>query len=247
MNNTELKEILEKDGLFRKDGKLNTAWVHNRSHNYDLSHLEGDTLQEKIYLLYHERSYCKICGKPNKFLGWGMGYTTVCSGECKKELDRRNLAEKAIPRVQSPEVRAKRKKTCLEKYGVDNPFKNKAIQQKIHETNIEKFGVAHPAQNKEVVKKMEATNRANHNGMWNSQTKEHRDHLKKTREALISEFEQKNNCTQIEKIISKYGQGFHQLNLPKIVYGRYKFISNDYLGDIQKHYQEMLLRKSRKK
>lgn len=240
MNNVELRETLEKDGLFRRDGGLNTAWIHNRSHNYDLSHLEGDTLQEKIYLLYHERSYCRICGKPNKFQSWNMGYTTVCSRECKRELDRRNLAEKAVPRVQSPEVRAKRKKTCLEKYGVDNPFKNKAIQQKIYETNIEKFGVAHPAQNEEVRKKMEATNRANHNGMWNGQMKEHQDYIKKTREALISEFEQENNCTQIEKIISKYGQGFYQLNLPKIVHGRYKFISNDYLEDIQKHYQETL-------
>lgn len=244
MNNTELKETLEKDGLFRRDGGLNTAWIHNRAKNYDFSSLDGSTLQEKIYLLYHDRSYCRVCGKPNKFVSWNIGYTTVCSRECKREFDRQTLREKAVPKVRSAETVEKRKKTCIEKYGVDNPFKARSIQEKIKETNIKNLGVAHPAQNKSVVEKMEATNKSRHGGVWNSQTPEHIAKTKQHFRELVDTFERENNCTQIEKIISEYGQGFYQLDLPKIQYGRYRFISNEYLETIKKHYQETLAHKT---
>lgn len=75
----------------------------------------------------------------------------------------------------------KRKITCLEKYGADNPSKctaikikteqtcikkfgtiapmvNKEIQEKAKQTNLKNLGVEHPAQNKEIQKKMEHTN-----------------------------------------------------------------------------------------
>lgn len=244
MDKYELRIKLEQDGLFRSDGGLNTAWIHNRAKNYDFSALDGDTLQEKLYLLYHDRSYCRICGKPNKFINWNSGYTTVCSRECKREFDRQTLREKAVPKVRSAETVEKRKRTCIEKYGVDNPFKSKAVQEKIKETNIKNLGVVHPAQNKSVVEKMEATNKSRHGGVWNSQTPEHIARTKQHFRKLIDDFEKKNNCTQIEKIISEYGQGFYQLGLPKIQYGRYKFISNEYLEAIKKHYQETLAHKT---
>ena len=240
----ELRIRLEQDGLFRSDGGLNTAWIHNRAKSYDFSSLDGDTLQEKLYLLYHDRGYCRVCGKPNKFVSWNIGYTTVCSRECKREFDRQTLREKAVPKVRSAETVEKRKKTCIEKYGVDNPFKSKSIQEKIKETNIRNLGVAHPAQNKSVMEKMEATNKSRHGGVWNSQTPEHIAKTKQHFRELVDTFEKENNCTQIEKIISEYGQGFYQLDLPKIQYGRYKFISNEYLEVIRKHYQETLSHKT---
>ena len=75
----------------------------------------------------------------------------------------------------------KSKKTNLEKYGVENPFQNNEIKQKIKNANLEKYGVEnpsqndnikqlkkdtclknygvdHPAQNKEIQNKMKTTN-----------------------------------------------------------------------------------------
>lgn len=240
MNKEELKKTLEKDGLFRKDGGLNTAWIHNRAKNYDFSNLDGDSLQEKLYLLYHNRGYCRICGKPATFRDWNLGYPKTCSKECKKEFDRRTLIEKAVPKVQSSETQAKRKKTCIEKYGVDNPFKSQEIKDKIARTNLSKFGVEHPAQNKAVRAKMEATNKANHNGRWNLQLEEVRTSSSLKREALIGSFEKENNCTEVEHLIKQYGQGWLNLNLPLIKHERYKFVSNEYLPQIQKHYREFI-------
>ena len=49
------------------------------------------------------------------------------------------------------------KQTCLERYGVDNVFKLKDIQERITKRIIELYGVGHPAQSPEVVDKMKAT------------------------------------------------------------------------------------------
>jgi glutathione peroxidase-family protein len=46
------------------------------------------------------------------------------------------------------------KKTCLEKYGVDNPFKSEDIKQKIKEVCLEKYGVENPGQSDEIKQKI---------------------------------------------------------------------------------------------
>ena len=201
MSKEELKNKLIQDGLFRSDGGLNTAWIHNRAQNYDFSELDGGTLQEKIYLLFHERKYCVICGKPNPFRNWSHGYPDTCCRDCKREFDRKTLREKAVPKVQTPEVQARRKQTCIDKYGVDNPFKAEKVKQKIYKTNTEKYGVAHPAQNRDILAKMEQTNKARHGGLWNAQTKEHRENMALNLEKLLSRVENEKNCTRLQTLI----------------------------------------------
>lgn len=49
-----------------------------------------------------------------------------------------NKIGKFSEKVQSGKEKAKR--TCLEKYGVDNPAKSKTIQEKSKKTNIERYG-----------------------------------------------------------------------------------------------------------
>jgi len=51
----------------------------------------------------------------------------------------------------------KRRKACLEKYGVDNPQKSLAIQQKTRETNIERYGVQYVSSNKIIREKQKST------------------------------------------------------------------------------------------
>ena len=49
------------------------------------------------------------------------------------------------------------KKTCLEKYGCENPMQNKYVQAKLKKTNLEKFGVEWPFGNKQVKEKISKT------------------------------------------------------------------------------------------
>lgn len=52
----------------------------------------------------------------------------------------------------------KRKKTSLEKYGVDNPMKSEIIKSKVKKTNLDKFGVEQFLQSKSVRIKIKETN-----------------------------------------------------------------------------------------
>jgi hypothetical protein len=51
----------------------------------------------------------------------------------------------------------KSKKTCLEKYGVENPLQSAEIKEKSKKTCLEKYGVAHPCQSVEVKEKSKKT------------------------------------------------------------------------------------------
>ena len=48
-------------------------------------------------------------------------------------------------------------RTCINKYGVDNPSKSEEIQEKIKQTNIKKYGCECALQNEEIKQKGKAT------------------------------------------------------------------------------------------
>ena len=52
------------------------------------------------------------------------------------------------------EVVEKRRKTCMEKYGVDNPAKKSEFIEKMKETNISRYGTELPSQNDSIKKKI---------------------------------------------------------------------------------------------
>jgi len=95
------------------------------------------SLRERVYCLRHNITcykLCVVCNTPVvNFLN--NSYSNYCSLLCSNG---------------AKEVKQKRKKTSLEKYGVDNPFKSEEIKEKIKETNIEKYGVDNPAKNIDV-------------------------------------------------------------------------------------------------
>ena len=70
--------------------------------------------------------------------------------------------------------------TCLEKYGVTNPNKNREIREKIEKTNIEKYGTKYTLQNKEVIEKMKQTCLKNHGVEYAQQSSKIREKSKKT-------------------------------------------------------------------
>jgi|688.fasta_scaffold258370_1 hypothetical protein len=54
--------------------------------------------------------------------------------------------------------KTKSKKTCLEKYGVDSPMKLDEVKDKLNQTNLNKYGKEYPLQNEEIMFKMINTN-----------------------------------------------------------------------------------------
>lgn len=137
------------------------------------------------------------------------GCCIVCGKEFKRYDLKRECCSKqcaSIWRKQSGGYQRqieKTKQTCLEKYGVDNPFKSEEIKQRIEQTNLEKYGVKsfsqtddfkekcrqtnlekygveNPAQNPEIQEKMRKTNLERYGVEYASQTKEFQEKTRQT-------------------------------------------------------------------
>jgi len=82
------------------------------------------------------------CGNGVKFIDMVKGYRDFCSRKCM---------------LDSDDVKNKRKETCLEKYGVDNPSKSESVKFIVKETNRNKFGVDYPLQSNEILEVYKST------------------------------------------------------------------------------------------
>lgn len=88
---------------------------------------------------YHNYWLCKcVCGNQNKIYGMNLkkGITESCG--CQKQM--------------------LRKKTCLEKYGVDHVFKHESVIKKYEETSFLHYGVKNPSSSPKVRAKVINTN-----------------------------------------------------------------------------------------
>ena len=117
------------------------------------------------YLKQEGEGICAECGKETNFCNIHAGYGKFCCCSCSaKNIETRNNC----------------KKTCLEKYGVDNPskadvikdkifkeqiekyggigFASKSLLQKQRETMVKKYGVEAAAQSEEIMNKIKKTN-----------------------------------------------------------------------------------------
>lgn len=74
--------------------------------------------------------------------------THACSDECK-----------SISHKQGGVVEKIRSKTCIEKYGVKNPFSSETCKKKIQESMIKNHGVEHPLQSQALLEKAKSTTR----------------------------------------------------------------------------------------
>lgn len=172
VNNTILKYLY-------KDDKVNINKIRCKKYtnvrDYLFSYFNDNplTFTEILFRIKYniERNYCSICGKPTYFKGisWykktGKLYADFCSCKCS---------------MNSHETKEAYKKSCIDKYGVDNPMKNKNVvdkgketcrnkygvvrasllkeyQDKVKETNMKRYGVEVPLQNKEINKKWHET------------------------------------------------------------------------------------------
>ena len=111
--------------------------------------------KERIkYDINYLNSYCKANNiiLINNIIN--INSNTIINGKC---LECNNIVEKKFrfivnsgcycKKCTSKNSEDKKKQTCLNKYGVENPFQNNQIKEKIKQTNIIKYGVEHPSQN----------------------------------------------------------------------------------------------------
>ena len=167
--------------LEKPQGRANARYIKkNYPEEYEkIILIEGESFVEKLYKYFYESPThkCIVCGKDTPFQDIKIGYKDYCSKDCF---------------LKSPFRVEKAKKTCLEKYGVDNPSKSKEVQEKkvetclknhgvkcgldkkelIKKTLMEKYGVDNPSKSKEVQEKKKETCLKNHGVMYGLDKKE---------------------------------------------------------------------------
>ena len=94
------------------------------------------------YLKKENEGICLECGKETKFINIQKGYRHYCSLKCSSN---------------SNDIKIKKEKTCLKRYGFLSPLENTEIKEKIKNTNIKRYGVDNPNQNKEIIEKRKRT------------------------------------------------------------------------------------------
>lgn len=112
--------------------------------------------------------FCLICDKLTNY-SYKHKYDMFCSKNCRKigvvsTLKRPEVREKInktlLEKYNTTNIsligQEKRKKTFLERYGVDHPFKSKIIKDKAEQTCIDRFGVKNVMHNFDIVKKGQA-------------------------------------------------------------------------------------------
>ena len=128
---------------------------------------DSEKFSEKIYrYLYKLDEIPKcICGNPVKFINFKEGYHRFCSPKCSNNsvdsIEKRKNTCKQRYGVDNPAksklIQEKSKQTCKQRYGVDNAMKNKEIQEKSHNTCMKKYGCISPLGNKDIQEKSKQT------------------------------------------------------------------------------------------
>ena len=135
---------------------------------YEINKIIFDiSFKEKFYLyenLITELPKCE-CGANVKFIDMIKGYREFCSRTCM---------------YNSSKLKERRKETCIEKWGVDNPSKSKDIKDKVMKTNIDRYGHEWATKSKEVKDKIKDKFIENWGVDNPSKVKEVRDRAKST-------------------------------------------------------------------
>lgn len=158
--NNEIKNELEIYNAKILAHSIKEKWIQinlPNLYNY-LIDKPGNTFAEKVFLLCNRVGTCKICSSKTKFLSISRGYREYCSKKCSNN-------DLELSKIKSEKF----KKTSLEKWGVDNPAKDKSIIDKIKntranldeaeilakskKTTLQKWGVENVSQSDTIKKK----------------------------------------------------------------------------------------------
>jgi len=129
---------------------------HYLSRGYNIS--VGDKIFVKIIDLIETSSLiinclCDFCNekysiKYYNYIGNIKRNNSYRCNQCAKNIRSQKIKSLFKNESLKEKVVQKRKITCLNNLGVDNPLKSKDIKDKIKETNLEKYGVDNPMKSK---------------------------------------------------------------------------------------------------
>lgn len=131
---------------------------------------------------------CLECGKQTKFKNRGEGYRLFCSPECshKSAIPKEKARKTCLDRygvenaAQSEEIQNKMKKTNLERYGAENVYASEYGKQRIKERNLEKYGVEYASSSDCVRQKRLGTMLDRYGETCYTKTDEYKERVKKT-------------------------------------------------------------------
>jgi hypothetical protein len=134
------KDFFEKE-IYTNSNRLKENFIVNNYYDFYLFIIEnykGESFLQRLYNFYKGDHKC-YCGNNTKFIDFKKGYLKFCSINCSRN---------------SEETKEKYKKTCLDKYGVDNVSKLADIKKIKEEKSYEKYGVSTPLQSNYVKEKI---------------------------------------------------------------------------------------------
>lgn len=210
-------------------------------------HIKGQTYYD-TYLKKPDEGTCIVCGKPTKYINFTRGYTQTCSQECNNSSlsnKGKNVSKtkQAYTEEQKQQINTKRENTCLERYGVKSNLLIKTNNKTKAKSNINA-----KTKNKTIsLTAIEASHTKEARQKAIATYKQHRldgiivgQNVKKsweTRHNKIQQYCIENNCTPIIDILSKYGQGWLSLDIPRIYVNKQNsVVSNDYLPIIEQYF-----------
>lgn len=184
-------------------------------------HITGKDYYD-TYIKKPEEGICIVCGKPTKYINFTRGYTKTCSQECNNSpLSNKgknvSKTKQLYTTQQKEEIKQKRIHTCLDRYGVTSNlvFANShSKESRIKASNTHKQHILDGTIVGQNIKQS-----------W------------KTRHNKIQQYCKEHNCTSVIDLISKYGQGWLSLDIPRIYVNKQNsVISNDYLPVIEQYF-----------
>jgi hypothetical protein len=151
----ECKKLIEELGIIKKDKnpiRVSKTKITSELMESILFHTNKcrDNISERIFWIINDvEDYpiCKQCGK--QFQPRFYGFRTDSS-------NRRFCSPKCSSKNES--VLEQTKQTCIQKYGVDHPWKSPIIREQIKQTNFENFGVEHQLQSPIIKEQIKQTN-----------------------------------------------------------------------------------------
>lgn len=150
-----------------------------RSHYPDFfeylnSHWPDLRTSEQLYRYFYGEPQLCYCGSITKYINFSKGYSKYCSCSCaakanQSEREQTNMRLYGAPtNFVRPDVRSKilskteeasttRKRTCLERYGVENASQTTSSKESYKRTCLERYGVVNTFQSDQIKQKIKST------------------------------------------------------------------------------------------
>ena len=142
---------------------------------------------------------------------------------------------KTVEAIKTDDVKNKRKKTNLSKYGVDNASKSKEVQAKIKQTNLEKYGSSNVFASEYGKQKIKETNLSRYGCENGGASKQAQEKIKNTRYKHILDFCKQNDCVPLTDINVDYSVKDSIFHNRLLLYNDRYFVKKEDIDEIISH------------